>query len=494
MIKNNFDKNIEDLLKGFRVEYDPSSWERLKRKLEREEEEDILFDTVIAEKLKSHAVVPPAGAFSRFERKMKGEGNIRRKLYFFASLAAALLIGLATIIYFSKKSPGGIENITSNTRVSGKNVVSPDVHTDFAKEEKEENSNFVKANTPATMSGIQAGERQNMLISPANGTATNNGIAKQNFGIYNIFNARDLLDGFEPVHLLLKNNVWDIYLDVYTDIHTVDDAVSEDKKHESPRDIAVYQNKNSGTPGLQPAVKRDTVEMIALAGNDKTVNANFFMNYNAIQVNTPNDLILQLPGYTQISHGYGGGASLSVAKGDNELELGITYNKYMYYPKKYPVQAGNSKFYMDKISYDIVGIPLAYKRKLKDNNHWNIYAKAGISANAIFNSEYRFVEENNDVNSPYSLQKFAEELQKDKNFKNTAYFQKEYKKGIMDGGKINSNFYLSLNAGFGVSHKLHDGYAVFLETKADIPFNKFGPNNDQLKTLSLKMGISKTVF
>ena len=77
-------------------------------------------------------------------------------------------------------------------------------------------------------------------------------------------------------------------------------------------------------------------------------------------------------------------------------------------------------------------------------------------------------------------------------YKNIALAQKQYDPGLMTGGQVSQNTLIRLELGLGFEYKIHSRLFGFIEPQFQFNMrrNNYGPNLDQIHTLSFKSGIS----
>jgi len=211
-------------------------------------------------------------------------------------------------------------------------------------------------------------------------------------------------------------------------------------------------------------------------------------------IETPNDIVLKEPGYSQVDNGIGAGLAISYKNNRHEVETGIDLMNLSYSPKKVVLENNKSSFFLDEIDFLKIRVPLVHKYHIYENDKWDFYSIAGISANAMLKSKYSFVEKSVDDNGKtHSLAHLAEELQDNFDFQKTFYYHKNYKKGLSDGTKLKDNFFVSANIGIGVRKKFKNGLSITFEPQYNYNFKSLGANNDMINSLEFKLGISKAI-
>ncbi|MBK8701640.1 MAG: hypothetical protein IPN29_19635 [Saprospiraceae bacterium] len=206
------------------------------------------------------------------------------------------------------------------------------------------------------------------------------------------------------------------------------------------------------------------------------------------------DPIYNLKSYSTYSSQFAGGVLFSIKKGTLETQTGIRYSRRTHKPASIVETYGdflNNYFEisLDKISYDIVEVPLSLKFFFKENKNTSYFAKLGLNANLSLANHYTI------TNKPASLEPlgppsvgYAEDNHKSSRAK---LKDKDFNPGLLQNGTLSHNFFLTLSAEMGLEHKLSHRNALVLGAE----FSKYymidgiGPNKDKLNGFSLNFGV-----
>ena len=509
MIDNIFDRLIRESLRRFKFMYNPESWNRLEEKLIKSDDEDAIFDALVSDKLKSYSVPVGADSFARFEQEYLSDDSPSRKVYYYPAAVAAVLLLVLLIFMNTGLKHNKNELSNSGKEIEMHNEKVQDLAISDYKINSSENKKSEKAIENNENRKIKSNSKHLKIIAlneyPYNQfpiTSDNNAFYG-NFGIkYNPYintvnNNGTLYSRYKKNVLYDNKNIYNNELVGRLKIHIrfvpIESSNTNLKDFAGNTNIPIEEddlNKYADKKDLQFS-PIDSNCLVSNTGMKMAVNGYFSPDINII--NTPNDLLLKVPGYVNVDKDFSTGLSFSVKKGKSELETGIEYFRILYSPVKKPVNLHNSIIYLNKIGFDNIAIPVNYKYHIVDNDKWGVYTITGASANMIVKSKYEFVEKINSNGNDYSLKRLAQELQEDIHFKNSLYAKKDYSTGALEGGDIGSNFYLALNAGVGIKRKLSNGFSIYFEPQYKYIFNKFNPNDDIVQKMNFKFGLSKII-
>ncbi len=209
------------------------------------------------------------------------------------------------------------------------------------------------------------------------------------------------------------------------------------------------------------------------------------------------DPIYNLKSYSTYSSQFAGGLILGFQNDELETTTGIKYTRRTHQPAAIVETYGDflNNYYeisLDKIGYDIVEIPVAAKYHFKKSGKTSWYAKAGVSGNFTLANHYKI------TNKPASFQPLAPSnvgYSSDGDNKSTSsrLSEKEFNHGLLQGGKLSENWFLTVSGELGMEHKLNETHALVLGAE----YSKFywidgiGPNKDKLNGFAINLGIKK---
>lgn len=546
MDNNIFDKEVAKNLRNLRVQYDSSSWNRLERKLDSKEGDDVVFDRIIAGKLKGTAIPVGKASFEEFEKKtgLSNKGSYWGKYYkYFGGVAAALILFFLGSIYISgskNHSDLAISNIPSviidkNSNKDLEASIKGRDTNDFEKE-VEEVFSFTKSGVRSKsltsnmgsirMKGVN---RENVKAEYVPDDFYGNGMISNNFGLTFVDNYSNESNGFFD-NLFPKDFSMDLFqfeeafrqfgesLNIWNgnnnevvsntsvivkgtntennELNTYVDSEIQKSKLVNSRTNRTGVLSSSSIANNEmgiPSIKKEVVlsDVIQERFGDSFVDGVEIKAYaspNVYFIQTPNDVLSGNPGYSQVVQSLKGGMAVSYTKGKDEFEAGVGFGKISYSPRRIPVMVDGSKLYLNNIKSSDVEIPVSYKRHFYQKDKLDIYSIAGATVNFRTKNEYEFIKEDKGHKLPF----LAEDLKDDPGFRKTHFANRKYAKGVRDGGKLKDSSYASLNIGLGVKRIFGKGISVFFEPQYNYMLGEFGPNKDHLSSVDFKIGVSKS--
>jgi opacity protein-like surface antigen len=181
-------------------------------------------------------------------------------------------------------------------------------------------------------------------------------------------------------------------------------------------------------------------------------------------------------------------ALVAYKHGKVELETGLMVNR-----KKYSIEnvevvnvavvRGTKSVEKPKdLRLSIVSIPLNLNMRLKETRRLNVYAHAGVAANAIVDAlDRREDTPKQSLDPNYS----GPSIQVDD------HILASYSKGLINGGETKDNLFFTGHVGVGVEYKLTTKTSLFLQPTASFMLDKkrgIGSLDDRIKTYSIQGG------
>lgn len=182
------------------------------------------------------------------------------------------------------------------------------------------------------------------------------------------------------------------------------------------------------------------------------------------------------------AYGTSFGVQYARTKGHNEFVMGMVRSVKSYDPKQNEVFNVNSSLYnrdFVRQAFDLLQIPIHYKRHFGKLDKTHLYAFAGLDMNFIMLTKFTF--ENKLLDGEI---REDEVISKKSRFDDTVL-----NKGLFQGGDINKNLFLTADIGFGVERRINN-QSFFMEThfKKNVFASQLGPNKENLNSLSFNIG------
>lgn len=504
-----FDKVIDEIVRDFEANYSSDSWKRLERKLDAEEKDNDQFDKMIAHKLNGYSIPLDTGSFNKFEDKLDYEKKAEFNFRWIKKIAAVIIL----ILYVTQLSNYNYDkpDIKQGEHFTNTNSPIPPNLTNI-------NPIDLKNEPEINKKLASLGHIPNKIVNSKINEHNSDNIV-QNFGIKYIFPPINLnLDYFISNNITKNNNSVGITQDHIIDnseifasnfamdfeVFRLSDQGNEnlnlEKNTQNDQNIAKQKSSNSNSPNnaSEQQTISDESDIFEYKVDNiisipkKSVEISAFAAPTYCMISTPNDVDMGVPGYSNQTYGYETGINFGFKKSVHVFGSGLILNSLKYSPKKIVVGENGKLFWLDEISYKIIGVPLFYKYNYFKSKKTNLYITSTIQPDLMVYSDYKFIQNDNISGN---LVKLAEELIETNDFKNTLYAAKQYKSGTFEGGKSNENFSIAMSIGLGLQTEIQNTYSFFIEPVFNYTIlkNDFGPNHDKLSFLSLKLGINKTI-
>ncbi len=221
--------------------------------------------------------------------------------------------------------------------------------------------------------------------------------------------------------------------------------------------------------------------------NKRQIWLNVFASFDHNIIHTPDDPVFLTGEYINYSTGHTIGAAISKELGRQEWSAGISYSKNTYQPGiMFREYVGSFPDYyrisLTQIESSILSLPFEYRFGIFGSEDWNIEFRTGFTAHFVASAAYRIAQESISPESP-ELSELATS-----DFKT---FSKMYDGGILDGGSLANNTFVSLKGGLSLERHISDQVHIFFAPEySHTVFNAgFGPNDDQLNRISFNVGI-----
>ncbi|MBK7008553.1 MAG: hypothetical protein IPH36_07955 [Saprospiraceae bacterium] len=211
------------------------------------------------------------------------------------------------------------------------------------------------------------------------------------------------------------------------------------------------------------------------------------------------DPIYNLKSYSTYSSQFAGGVMFCFQKNDIETITGFRYTRRTHEPAAIVEKYGAflTNYYdisLDKIGYDIVELPLGVKYHFKKGKKTSWYLKSGISANLTLANHYTITNKLSGY-QPLTPNNVGYVSEKDNKSFSSRLSEKEFNPGLLQGGKLSENWFVTVSAELGFERKLNENHSLVMGAE----FNKFymidgiGPNKDKLNGFAINVGLKKLI-
>jgi hypothetical protein len=199
---------------------------------------------------------------------------------------------------------------------------------------------------------------------------------------------------------------------------------------------------------------------------------------------------------TTLASGYGGGILISWKKDRWEFQTGGVYSFKRYIPNTPVFLFETVNYYVREefhgVQLDLLQVPLNLQYHLKNTGKWRFYGSGGISGHFITSSVYEITHQRTPAFKLAAAPPPEGDLLEDNS---TIRNEKEFPKGLFDGGKLRSNLYLTANFGFGVERFVSPKWSLFFQPNYQhyLMTEGIGTNKDKFYTLSFNLGTKVTL-
>ncbi len=205
------------------------------------------------------------------------------------------------------------------------------------------------------------------------------------------------------------------------------------------------------------------------------------LNFNYVESDFYNDKIREWDVFQRDRYSYGGGFALGFQLKRLMVETGLSYN-YVSYRQRAETNIigsfakGFAEEQWEDAELNMVQIPLNIKYSFLMRKKWRMYSLTGVSLNVAATNNFNFqVEETTATRAPIES-KIANEA--------ATY------KGLLEGGTLYQNSYLTANLGLGIERKFTYRWSLFLQPVYQhyFLFEGLGPNKDRIYTGNVTFG------
>jgi hypothetical protein len=192
-----------------------------------------------------------------------------------------------------------------------------------------------------------------------------------------------------------------------------------------------------------------------------------------------------------LASGYGGGITVSWKKDKWEFQTGGIYSFKRYIPNTPVFLFETVNYYIREefngVQLDILQVPLNVAYHFKNEGKWRFYGNIGTSGHFITSSVYEIKTNRTPSFSNFAMLPTPAGLpDDDKSIRE----EKEFPDGLIDGGSIHGNFYVTANLGLGIERFVSPRWSVFFQPNYQhhLLTDGIGVNGEKLYNLSFYLG------
>lgn len=481
---DNIDKLAKDVFDNFEVPFEPMDWAALQHQLKAES----TIDAVAQGALQDYQVDVPANGWKEFEQLLHQQRYQQRYIWWLKAAEASTLVGLLFCILqwvpctapdsYAAQQDTASTTTTKTFHTSNQDL--PTVTTTTNNNTTTATNHFIAPHSSNTTESAHRTSDQPMVSSivnlepPVAITEQPKSNVSTTFSSHTDQEAASL----EPTTEVFAEATPQQAVEPITTSTAVVPTEPTPNTEETP-----HQNAQATTSAIKPLTLADLVE---------DFHTDPFKEIKQATIKAP----------FQPQHAIGAtlgvGANLANSMGQTSIgySAGLTYEHSI--SKHWSIRAGlnaNLKRYdrNDKVTLlvgdgtahlanqfkttnlVVVEIPVDVQYNVLQNDKWRLYVTTGVSFNAIGSRTYTGIQELEINNLVLSL-----ELASD-----------DFERGLMEGGTVQNNTFLSVGAGLGIERQLGNALSLYLLPTYRHAITPVG--NDYIHTFNVNIGVKSPI-
>lgn len=243
--------------------------------------------------------------------------------------------------------------------------------------------------------------------------------------------------------------------------------------------------KDLSSPLLPPDSKQQSVGLI--------------WGWQLNRIRTAEDPIYPVPQSTQIDQNLFVGLEWEERSGDNAFGLTAGYQQWNYlapqYAEIYRAQGVSNLHFirLEDLKFEMINFGAFARKYIFSSERWEAFIHFGGGFRLALRSDYRVssgdisaIDINRDDLTPEQIARLPD---------NPKLWNKNFQEGLLEGGSVNENSFMTIDVGGGVIHHLSDRWILQFSPIFNLsPFSDgLGPNRDEIHSLSLQMQIRRVL-
>jgi len=298
---------------------------------------------------------------------------------------------------------------------------------------------------------------------------------------------------FNESTIITKNKTY-VPSDKLEKIITLADIV---EKMES-KDLSIVSKLARIQPEVYSEIALSFPEIKYVQNDNKKTYLLAFTSADINLINTPFDKVYSKAAYSKEAQSNSYGLLIGKQKNNLSVETGLIYSNRTYQPQAITDIYGRSEYYyyektFNKISYDIISVPLNLKYHFINNKKWSAYVVSNLALNLVVNAHYNI---NKEIKTGNIAARFDSESSRlsEKGFISGIFHSGQVIENSYASSALKDNYFVTMGLGFGVTKSITDQLSVFVQ-----PFYNrhvfssdlgIGPNKDKIHSASLMMGVT----
>ena len=480
-------------LADFEVAFDPSSWEALEERLTDEQiQEDTQIDDLARQNLTNFEAPYKKSHWEIMAERLEEEFSLRRRIYRYKVMEVALMLlfifTLVNYLPMGGNKMGKLKSFHFDLFQAGDTPAEEIDKTfgketptqgDAPKERDDRPSAHPIAEASITGEAIENGLKGAQQVIQNNWTNTAPAARPNRLVPATIPGRASVVKSQHKESIFIGLEKFDL---------DKNSLISEDLEEQSMHSVlnaldlpeAEMLDFNHVLPSMiLVPVREKGMWRLGMAGD---FEANYIFSPDNEELGSSRD--------TTLGFGYGGGLIANYKRKRWGFEIGALYN-HKSYPPNFINQFNpdnnpnilESEYFKD-IQLDLLQVPLNIQYYMMDQPKWRVYASTGLTVNMLLSPVYKIRETRAAlVTMPNPAPPGG---QPDNSLKNKT----EFPAGILEGGGLKDNSYMTANFGLGVERSVGYRWSIFAQPNYQHQISKEGlkPFKDKFYTLSMLIG------
>jgi len=458
----------------------PTNWESIANALDIAEAEDAAFDKEIYTSLQNLQASPPPNYWQRLVNKLNADFALREKLYRYKLIEATLMILLLLNFYQYLPSNYVFTSATILQQSPFEQSLQQVLPIDQKELDKKEHVPTKIVPKTNSINRTKATNKSKQPLIAKRATEKETPLVNQNLASTDIFRNYALTNPVSVLPIVMQQR------------SGLSISVSEMNQH-----LTLHTETGNSIIHTVPSLRPNFVEsqyITPLGCKDckytkipARLRLGLVANLASTNAYVSGGDILDISAFSEKGFGYGIGGSLGFKYGKWEIETGLMYAAKQYDPNIVDTPKPNAKrTHFQTVHLQTLHIPInvRYNYAVLGKGRWHLYVQTGAALNVMLRTEYDLAEVSSISRSKVN------------DITTSRINQIDFNNGLLGGGGLKNNRFLSINMGAGVERYISPRWSVFVQPDFHFHFsgNSIGPTEDRINTLSISFGARKSLY